>query len=685
MRATLAALMFCVFAILNGTARGDATAAPAPAGAEAKTDVPVRAVTLYSSGVGFFQHVGEIDGDAVTELQFKTAQINDMLKSLVLEDSGGSVASVTYGSQDPLEKTLKSFQVDITGNPTLDQLLNQLRGAKVTLTLATEQPAGTILGVEKRTKPAGENKTYDVPVLNILAGASIRSIDLSEVRDLRLDDPTLQDELTKALAAVAGARDQNKKPVAIHFKGQGKRQAVIGYVVETPVWKTSYRLVLGDKDSAKLQGWAIVENQTDNDWNDVQLSLVSGRPISFIEDLYQPLYVNRPVVEPPMFSSLTPRVYEEGNQQAAADSTSAAPGAGPFGGGGGGFARSKALPAPLAAMKDQPDFNRSVIAQASAAQLGELFEYTIGSVTLPRQSSAMIPIVADPVTIDRLSIYNQTVMPRNPLNGARMKNTTGKHLLAGPLTVFDGNAYSGDAQIEDLPPGQDRLLSYGIDLQMSVDASSGDGSDDILAGKIVKGVLEMTHKHVMITNYDATNKADHDKKLIIEHPFQDGWSLVETPDPVEKTDKLYRFGTSLKPGQTLRFAVKEQMVQDEGFALLDGDLDTVVAFSHNGVISKDLRAALEKAADLKRQFAEAQEKLADDKTRETAIVQDQNRINQTLRTIAQNTQLYTRLMSKLNDQESQLEKLRSDEDDLTKQSADLRKQLSDYLADLNVG
>jgi len=682
MRATLAALAFCIFAmVLSGTALGDAN--PAPAATEAKTDVPVRAVTLYSSGVGFFQHVGEIDGDAVTELQFKTAQINDMLKSLVLEDAGGTVASVTYGSQDPLEKTLKSFQVDITGNPTLDQLLNQLRGAKVTVTLATEQPAGTILGVEKRTRPAGENKTYDVAVLNLLSGASIRSIDLTEIRDLRLDDATLQDELTKALAAVAGARDQNKKPVAIHFKGQGKRQAVIGYVVETPVWKTSYRLVLGDKDSAKLQGWAIVENQTDNDWNDVQLSLVSGRPISFIEDLYQPLYVNRPVVQPPLFSSLTPRVYEEGNQEAA-PAAAPAPAGGAFGGGGGGFAQRQMLMS-SAKSQDQLDFNRSVIAQASAAQLGELFEYTIGSVTLPRQSSAMIPIVADPVTIDRLSIYNQQVMPRNPLNGARMKNTTGKHLLAGPLTVFDGNAYSGDAQIEDLPPGQDRLLSYGIDLQMAVDESNGGGADDILAGKIVKGVLEMTHKHVMITNYDATNKADHDKKLIIEHPYQDGWSLVETPDPIEKTGALYRFQISLKPGQTSRFTVKQQMVQDEGFAILDGDLDTVVVFSHNGVISKDLKAALEKAADLKRQFAEAQQKLADDKAKEASIVEDQNRINQTLRTIAQNSQLYTRLLSKLNDQETELEKLRSDEDNLTKQSTDLRKQLSDYLADLNVG
>ena len=262
--------------------------------------VPVTKVMLFSSGVGYFEHAGSVRGNASTELRFKTSQINDILKSLVLQDQdGGRVGAITYPSLDPIDKTLKSFQVDITRNPSLADLLNQLRGARVTLAVQAEHLTGTILGVERRQKaPERGEEPVEVPVLNLLTGASIRSIELPSIASLTLDDPQLQDELTKALTALVQARDQDKKPVTINFVGTGDRHVRIGYVVETPVWKTSYRLLLGDKSSAFLQGWAMVDNQTESDWNNVSLSLVSGRPVSFTMDLYRPLYATRPVVAP---------------------------------------------------------------------------------------------------------------------------------------------------------------------------------------------------------------------------------------------------------------------------------------------------------------------------------------------------------------------------------------------------
>ena len=95
---------------------------------------------------------------------------------------------------------------------------------------------------------------------------------------------------------LATAHSTDKKTVTLNFLGDGKRPVRVGYIQETPIWKTSYRLVLKDKEQPFLQGWAIVENTTEEDWDDVDLTLVSGRPISFIMDLYQPLYVQRPVV-----------------------------------------------------------------------------------------------------------------------------------------------------------------------------------------------------------------------------------------------------------------------------------------------------------------------------------------------------------------------------------------------------
>src|SRR3982751_442172 len=161
-----------------------------PAGA---ADVPVKVVVLFSSGVGYFEHFGTVKGDGSTELRFKTQQINDILKSLVLQDlDGGKVAAVTYPSQDPISKTLRSFQVDITANPSLAELLNQLRGAKVSVLAGAETLQGTVLGVEKKQRPAGDardGKTVEVAVMNLVTGEGIRSVQLDEVRNLRIEDP----------------------------------------------------------------------------------------------------------------------------------------------------------------------------------------------------------------------------------------------------------------------------------------------------------------------------------------------------------------------------------------------------------------------------------------------------------------------------------------------------------------
>ena len=125
-------------------------AAPARPAAGDQADVPVKEVVLYSSGVGYFEHFGSIKGDASTELRFKTDQINDVLKSLILQDmDGGKIGSVSYSGQAPLAHKLKSFQVDITANPNMAELLNQLRGAKINITLGADKSlSGVVVGVE---------------------------------------------------------------------------------------------------------------------------------------------------------------------------------------------------------------------------------------------------------------------------------------------------------------------------------------------------------------------------------------------------------------------------------------------------------------------------------------------------------------------------------------------------------
>src|SRR5208282_2633923 len=165
-----------------------------------------------------------------------------------------------------------------------------------------------IMGVEHQKQAVGK-EVVEVEMLNLWCAEGMRSVKLPEVQRLRFLNPIMDSEVKKALETLALSHDTQKKAVSLSFAGEGKRAVKVGYVVENPIWKTSYRLLMDKKGKPFLQGWAVVENTQDEDWNNVNMALVSGRPISFQMDLYQPLYVSRPVVEPELFASLRPPTY----------------------------------------------------------------------------------------------------------------------------------------------------------------------------------------------------------------------------------------------------------------------------------------------------------------------------------------------------------------------------------------
>jgi hypothetical protein len=665
--------------------------------ATVRTDVPVKTIVLFSSGVGYFEHDGTVRGDARTELRFRTSQINDILKSLMLLDQdGGRVTTITYPSQDPLAKALRSFQVDITGNPSLAGLLNQLRGAKVTVLARGERLTGSILGVESRRKAADKGEPVDSPVLNVLTGATIRAIELQSISSLTLDDAQLQDELAKALVTLTQARDQDKKPVTINFAGNGERRVRIGYVVETPVWKTSYRLLLGDK-GATLQGWAIVENQTESDWNNVSLALVSGRPISFMMDLYQPMYATRPTVVPELYAGLRSQVYD-----AAIASERDSVRMADFSGKGVG----KAAPAaprrvgydangnPMAvhlqevvvsAAGDERDFSQSLLSSVPTEKLGALFQYTVGNVTLARQKSAMLPIIGDTVSVDRVSIYNASVLETHPLNGVRLRNTTGKHLQQGPVTVLEKNSYAGDARIDDVPPGQDRLLSYGIDLDVLVNDNRTTQASNVVTARIVKGVFSVDRRSVATQEYAADNKGDKDKMLVIEHHIRQGWKLVDTQKPFETTPAVYRFQGNAVAKKVTTLMVREETVNSQQFSLLQWDVGQLLTYSRTGEIPSAVRDALARAAQLRQAQLETERQISDRTTQVATITAEQARIRDNMKTVDAKSSYSKRLLDKLNEQESLIEKLQQERTELLKKRDAQRKELEDYLSTLTVG
>ena len=233
---------------------------PWPVFAEDGAALPLSKIVLYSSGVGYFQHDGTVNNRAQLDLRLHANQINDMLKSLVVQDfGGGKVSTLTYGSRDPLTKTLGSFGINLNGNPTLGQILTQVRGEPVEVT-APNPIVGTLVGVEKKNESVGEGSQQHIVeqgYITLLTEDGFRSLSLSTVQRIKLTDPALNAELHQALATLATNHDAQKKIVSITFDGAGSRQARVAYLTETPVWKTTYRLVLDEDKAPYLQGWAI--------------------------------------------------------------------------------------------------------------------------------------------------------------------------------------------------------------------------------------------------------------------------------------------------------------------------------------------------------------------------------------------------------------------------------------------
>lgn len=653
-------------------------------------------IVLYSSGVGYFQHDGSLNNRAQLDLRFNVSQINDMLKSLVVQDfGGGKVSTITYGSHDPVTKTLGNFGVNLNGNPTLGQILTQVRGEPVEVT-APNPIAGTLLGVEKKTESVGEGsqrRVVEQEYITLLTEDGLRSLSLANVQRIKLTNPALNAELYQALDALAANHDAQKKTVSITFDGTGNRRARVAYLTETPVWKTTYRLVLDEDKSPYLQGWAIVENQTPQDWRNVTLSLVSGRPISFTMDLYQPLYNPRPVVQPELYVNLRPQTYGD-----AMDELKAVASPSParsdmkkerlLGKMAQGFASERPTAPAAKAVTAEMEIGRleeGVISMAMAEDKGELFEYRIEQpVSLTKHTSALLPIIGQTLQGQKVSLYNQTVNAKHPLNGYRLKNTSALHLMQGPITLFDSGTYAGDARIEDLPPGQDRLISYALDLKTEVETKLEGGTQELAAVSLKKGTMLISRRLVEDRTYLVKNRDAKAKTLLIEQPYRADWKLVEPKEPAERTRDLYRFSVAVDPGKTSTLRVKETLPIQESILLMESGIDQIVYYQQAKEVSPRVKEALQRVVQLRGKLddARAQRTRLDQRTAE--ITAEHARIRENMQRLQQNSDLYTRYVKKLDQQETELEKLRKEIENLKNTEEEHRRELQSFVLNLDV-
>jgi hypothetical protein len=657
---------------------------PAPASAQTAQDLPVTRVALFSSGVGYFEHRGKVVGDGVLSLPFRTSEVDDALKSMVIWDLGGGRAgspSVSYPSLETLDKSLQSFKVDLSGNPGVAALLARLRGAELSVD-TPETINGRIVTVEQR--PAGEAGAPR-PYLVLATAQGIRAVSVDGIVAFRFVDKRIGEDFDKALALILGARDADRRTLEVRLPGTGTRDSAVGYVIAAPVWKVSYRLDLkGEKPW--FQGWAIVDNPSDQDWKDVSLSLVSGRPVSFIQNLYAPLWLGRPVMPLSIAGTAAAMTFESGfekDEYAYEESMAPPP---PMS-----AARPSSAPMERAKRSAEsaygagaPSLASSSVETTVARSAGDQFEFTVQRpVTLERRHSAMIPLVAGALSAEKVSIYTTNSGSRHPMLGARITNSTGMKLPAGPITVFDGGAYAGDALIEFLPEQDKRLVVYGEDLSVTGD-SSVSSATELVGVTIVKGVIVFSRRVTYAREYAFRNASASPRTLVVEHPIRSGAELTAPASYDEKTDSAYRFPLALPAAGQAKLVVKERSPLQERVVLSSLGADSFAAWSSSTELPASFREALRKAIDLRKKSEDAKRVLAELQTQKNDIANDQSRIRSNLSSVGRDSTQGQQYLKRLMDSEAELDKLSVRIEDAKKAALAAQAAYENYLGNLSM-
>jgi hypothetical protein len=294
--------------------------APTPSAAQAESaeessaaKLPVRRVILYKTGVGYFEHLGQVRGDQKVQIDFTSSQLNDVLQSLtVLDLNGGRIAGVNYNSEAPLSQRLGMLRLPLEEKTDLSKFYAALRGARLEVRSGTSVITGRLLSVERKTRVSG-GTTLEVDLATLVTDTGeVRSVEITPAVSVRLAERDVTQEVGRYLSLLASVRQEDLRRMTIATNGPGERQLYVSYISEVPVWKTTYRIVLPSKNESEplLQGWAIVDNTVGEDWSNVELSLVAGAPQSFIQQLSQPYYARRPVVPLPQNAQLAPQTHD---------------------------------------------------------------------------------------------------------------------------------------------------------------------------------------------------------------------------------------------------------------------------------------------------------------------------------------------------------------------------------------
>ena len=768
--------------------------------------LPIRRVILYSNGVAYIERRGQVSGHAEISLSFKQSQVDDVLKSMVVLDLGqGRIGAVSYKSSAPPSTRLAEIPFSISSSAEgsltsgLSGVLSQLQGARVIVSTAHRTATGSILTVEERKSQIDANAPPIVTRSLVIASdkGELVGFDLNEVRSVQLVDEGTRRDITQFANASASARRRDAKTIVVTSDGAGAREMVVSYTIAAPIWKTTYRAVLDQSGKPFFQGWALVDNVSDEDWTNIQLSLVSGTPVSFIQPIQNPFYRYRPVVPMPEDLNLKPQVYEpkEGNpglgslsgtikdsngavipnvkveikntvtnqsfsvtsdDQGRYEVSGLPPGYYTLVADGSGFKRAQVnelrvssgtdanfnlnlevgtvsetvtVTGSAETFTDLPTNGRAyfggavngnrrrsnnftiegvdslrvtksmaqvitggesgVQTEATGGEVGDLFEYRIDQpVTVPRDRSALIPILQTRMEGERVSIFDESAHGGRPLGGMLLKNNSPLTLEGGSITVIDGDAYAGEALMERLKPGEERLISFSLDLGTLVSARTRADRAPVFLVKALNGVFQAHYYETNLKTYTLTNQTDKPRVVFVQHPLRQGWKLSdEVPKPDSHTANSYRFRVALKPHETIALPINERRELMETYDLNSFGRPQLELFVRLNYVDEAARATLEKIVAVKDRIVATDGQLHSIDRETSEIGQDQQRLRDNIKALtatAEARQLIARYIAKAGDQETRLEQLAKDKQAAGSELTRLQEELGTMIRSLTV-
>jgi len=666
-----------------------------------KAAPPIKKIVLYKHGMGYFERIGPIKDNAVITLDFKTDQMQDLLTSLFAIDMGGKITSIGYDSKDPIDKQLENILIRVPEGSALTQFVSQLKGVKVEIKVGTETARGSILGIEPVSQKVDNSVLTAYKVVLLREDGAIQPFNLFDVSSMKILDARIQEDLQRILDIYKNSKYTDRKQVRIQTIGKGERTIQIGYLIEMPIWKTSYRLILGEDPTTKpyLQGWAIMENPTDEDWKDVNISFVAGNPISFKLDLYTSYYPQRPVIS---LASIIPLVggliamdkFAEGtgtisinfgeesmendsNYDSKDDVAKVSRK--------GSRLATGYMYAPAAPGMPAPSMSqmlaKSVSSIASGVQIGELFAYESKSpISVGRRQAAMVPIVTEYIDGSKILYYRGSVSPKL-MNAFYLTNSSKLTLETGPINIFEGSTAVGEGLLkQSLQPGMKEIIPFAIEAGCTIETTGKDEYKSVHKASFVNGVMVLRQFYLKEITYKCVNKSPRGFTFYLDHPKSNGYTLIDTAKPEEEIAGHYRFKMELAVGKTLEFKVTEQQEVASQVYVQNQSMDQIRFYLEQGYLSSKAKGILKDVVGYMNNIAEYERVIQDAKTETEKLVRDQGRYRENMKILNTNntkeSEKRAEYLERLTKIEERLEKLDNTIRETTEKQRLIRAELN---------